>query len=65
MQNEFFKEKLMSEIVPALVAQGVVKPNKYRVVEGATVLERAQKALDLLRQRAVSGERLVWKIPDA
>ena len=55
----------MSEIVPALVAQGVVKPNKYRVVEGATVLERAQKALDLLRQRAVSGERLVWKIPDA
>jgi hypothetical protein len=65
LQNEFFKEKLMSEIVPALVEQGVVKPNKHRVVEGATMLERAQKALDLLRQRAVSGERLVWKIPDA
>jgi hypothetical protein len=34
----------------------------YRVVEGATVLERAQNALDLLRERAVSGERLVWRV---
>ncbi|KAM4059554.1 zinc-binding dehydrogenase [Hirsutella rhossiliensis] len=62
LQNEFFKEMLQPEIVPALLAQGVVEPNRQRVVEGATMLERAQKALDLLRSRTVSGERLVWQV---
>lgn len=64
VQNEFFKDKLQPEIIPALVAQGVIKPNKFRIVQGETALERAQKALDLLRERTVSGERLVWKIAD-
>jgi hypothetical protein len=59
-----FREKLQPEIVPALLAQGVVQPNKQRVVAGNTMLERAQKALDLLRNKAVSGERLVWKVSE-
>jgi hypothetical protein len=54
------REKLQSEIIPALLEEGVVKPMPYRIVDGNTMLERAQKALDLLRNRAVSGERLVW-----
>ncbi|ODA81932.1 hypothetical protein RJ55_00437 [Drechmeria coniospora] len=61
-RNEYFKQKLQSEIIPALLAQKVVEPNRQRVVEGASMVERAQKALALLRSRAVSGERLVWRV---
>lgn len=63
-QNEFFRDHLQPEIVPALLEQGVIKPNKQRVVDGSTLLERAQKALDLLRDRAPSGEKLVWRVAD-
>ncbi|KJZ76533.1 hypothetical protein HIM_03869 [Hirsutella minnesotensis 3608] len=51
-QNEFFQQKLQPEIVPALLAEKVVEPNQQRVVEGATMLERAQGALNLLRSKA-------------
>lgn len=50
--------------MPAMLAGGIVKPNAQRVVEGKTLLERAQKAIDALRQREVSGERLVWRVAD-
>ena len=63
-QNATFKEKLQLEIMPALLASGDVKPNQYRVIEGKTMLERAQKALDTLRSGTVSGERLVWRIAE-
>ncbi|KAK5987354.1 Trans-enoyl reductase lepG-like protein [Cladobotryum mycophilum] len=64
LQNPFLRENLPSDMVPTLLAQGVIKPNKYRIVEGATKLERAQKALALLKSKAVSGERLVWRVSE-
>ncbi|KAG0276263.1 hypothetical protein BGZ96_003394 [Linnemannia gamsii] len=65
LQNEFFKEKLQPEILPALLTQGIIKPNNQRVVEGATLVERAQNALNLLRSKAVSGEKLVYRVSEA
>ncbi|KAG0350635.1 hypothetical protein BGZ54_003709, partial [Gamsiella multidivaricata] len=65
LQNDFFKEKLQPEILPSLLAQGIIKPNNQRVVEGATLVERAQNALTLLRSKAVSGEKLVYKVSEA
>ncbi|KAK4218797.1 chaperonin 10-like protein [Rhypophila decipiens] len=62
--NEFFKYHLQPEIVPALLKSGHVQPNKQRIVEGKTLLERAQNALDLLRERAPSGEKLVWRVAE-
>lgn len=50
--------------MPALLETGIVQPNRQRIVEGASMLERAQKALDLMRERAPSGERLVWRVTD-
>ena len=50
--------------MPTLLSKGVVLPNKQKIVEGATVLERAQKALDMLRRKEASAERLVWKVAD-
>ena len=63
-QNEFFKENLQSVIMPTLLEQGVVKPNKVKIVEGATLLERAQAAMNALRRKEVSGERLVWRVAE-
>lgn len=62
LQNEEFRGRLQSEIVPQAVEMGVVKANEVRVVEGENMLERAQKALDLLRGKEVRGEKLVWRI---
>ena len=62
LQNKLFADKLQSEIMPTALREGWVKPNKVRNVEGKTLLVRAQKAMNLLRDRAVSGERLVWRV---
>lgn len=63
-ENDFFKNHLQPEIMPELLAKGLIQPNKQHIVEGATLLERAEKALALLRQRDVSGEKLVWRIAE-
>ncbi|KPM39032.1 hypothetical protein AK830_g7536 [Neonectria ditissima] len=63
-QNDFFKWHLQPDIIPTLMEAGIIRPNKQRIVEGDTLLERAQKALDLLRDRAPSGERLVWRVAE-
>ncbi|KAK0260443.1 hypothetical protein LTR35_017980 [Friedmanniomyces endolithicus] len=65
LQNELFKEKLQSEIMPTLLAEGIVKPNRYELIEGNTLVERAQNALDKLRSATVSGARLVWRVAEA
>ncbi|RMZ90052.1 hypothetical protein DV736_g2719, partial [Chaetothyriales sp. CBS 134916] len=63
--NAFLAEKLQSEIMPAVIEKGIVKPNEHRLVEGITLLERAEKALSLLRTRGVSGKRLVWRVDES
>jgi hypothetical protein len=50
--------------MPTLLKKGVVKPQQQKIVEGATVLERAQRAMDMLRRKETSMERLVWRISD-
>jgi hypothetical protein len=64
LKNKFFKDHLQPEIVPALLEQGVVKPNPLKIVEGKTLLERAEAALSLLRNQAPSGEKLVWRVAE-
>lgn len=63
-QNEFFRDNLQPVIMPAMLSNGTVEPNKTKIIEGKTLLERAQKALDMLRRKDVSGERLVWRISE-
>ncbi|TLD15159.1 hypothetical protein PspLS_10661 [Pyricularia sp. CBS 133598] len=61
--SDFFREKLASHIMPEVLAQGIVRPQRYRVIEGKTMLERGENALDALRD-GVSGEKLVWRTND-
>ncbi|RAH68488.1 zinc-binding alcohol dehydrogenase family protein [Aspergillus aculeatinus CBS 121060] len=60
--NPFLKDHLLPDIIPALLASGSLDPNKYREIEGASLLQRASTALDVMRTGTVSGERLVWKV---
>ncbi|KAI1743803.1 GroES-like protein [Xylaria scruposa] len=60
-RNELFREKLQTEIMPTLLEQGIVKPNRYRIAEGKTLLERAEKALNAMREGA-SGEKVIWRV---
>ncbi|KAF8850003.1 hypothetical protein BDZ45DRAFT_697120 [Acephala macrosclerotiorum] len=64
LNNELFGEKLQPEIMPTLLAEGIVKSNKYRIIEGKTPKERAQGAINAPRRKEVSGERLVCRISD-
>ena len=55
---------LQTDIMPAMLISGALKPNRIMIVEGDTLLERAEKALDLLRRKVPSGERLVWRVAE-
>jgi NADPH:quinone reductase-like Zn-dependent oxidoreductase len=63
LDNAFHAEHLQPTIMPAMLSMGIIKPNRVRIVDGATMLERAENALALLR-KGVSGERLVWRVAD-
>ena len=64
LQNEFLKEKLQSEIMPKALESGIIEPNNQVIVEGKTLLERAEKAMSMLRKKQVSGGRLVWRVAE-
>ena len=50
--------------MPAMLAGGAVKPSRAILVEAPTLLGRAEKALDMLRRKVPSAERLVWRISE-
>jgi hypothetical protein len=50
--------------MPTMLKQKIVEPNAQRLIEGNSMLERAQAAMDALRRKEASGERLVWRVSD-
>lgn len=48
-----------------MLKEGIVEPNPQKIIEGKTLLERGQRALEALRRKEASGERLVWRVADA
>jgi len=64
MDNKVLAQTLQTEIMPWALETGVVEPNDQVIVEGGTMLERAEKALSMLREKKVSGGRLVWKVAE-
>jgi NADPH:quinone reductase-like Zn-dependent oxidoreductase len=65
LENKFLADKLQPEIMPTLLGNGIVEPNEQVIVEGKTMLERAERALSMLRDKKISGARLVWKVSDS
>jgi hypothetical protein len=63
-QNEFFKHNLQPDIMHTMLKERIIEPNSQRIVEGKTMLERAQAAMDTLRRKEARGERLVWRVAE-
>ncbi|EPQ52945.1 GroES-like protein [Gloeophyllum trabeum ATCC 11539] len=63
-QNPFLKSHLQTEIVPGLLGQGAVKPLRAKVIEGSSSVEALNKAVALLKDGVVSGEKLVVDVMD-
>lgn len=63
-KNELFQYHLQPEIMPEMLAKGYIESNKQRLVEGESLLVRAEKALGLLRDGQVSGEKLIWRVSE-
>lgn len=53
----------MPEIVTGLLASGSLQPNRVRLLETGSFLDRVKEGLDLLRNNKVSGEKIVIKVP--
>ncbi|KAI5853653.1 GroES-like protein [Durotheca rogersii] len=62
-KNEFFRDRLLPEIMPQLLAEGHLVPLPFQVVEGRDLLERATNALNLVR-KGVSGKKLIWRVSE-
>lgn len=47
-----------------MLKERIIEPQKQKIVDGVTLLERAQKAMNMLREKQASMERLVWRISE-
>jgi NADPH:quinone reductase-like Zn-dependent oxidoreductase len=62
--NKFLFKELQANIMPAALVSKIVEPNEQVIVEGKTLLERAEKAMHILKTKGVSGARLVWRVAE-
>ncbi|KAH8824120.1 chaperonin 10-like protein [Flagelloscypha sp. PMI_526] len=62
-EDKFMRENLMPKILPELLEKGLLLPNRVKLIDEGTWLERANFALDLFRHNQVSGEKVVVKTP--
>lgn len=59
LQNLEMGATLQPKVLPAWLKRGALQPSPYKVVEGATQLERMAEALSLLREGKARGEKLL------
>lgn len=52
----------MPKILPSLLDQGLILPNRMHLLDQGTLKDRAQTGLDLLRNNKLSGEKIIVKI---
>ncbi|KAF4467482.1 NAD(P)-binding [Fusarium albosuccineum] len=64
VQDKFLEEHLQPTIMADMVGRGVIKPGEYSIAEGETLLERAQKALDMVRIGGIDGKQAVWRVSE-
>ncbi|KAF8872003.1 hypothetical protein BD779DRAFT_1679993 [Infundibulicybe gibba] len=63
-QDTYLRENLMPKVLPELLELEIIEPNRVRLLDGdvAGLKDRAEAALDMLRNNRVSGEKLVLAI---
>ena len=52
----------MPIVLPKFLEEGLIKPNRFKLLDHGDLLTRTKDGLDLYRQNKISGEKLVVKI---
>ncbi|KAG2136526.1 chaperonin 10-like protein, partial [Suillus bovinus] len=58
-QNEYLRDNLMPKILPQLLEEGIIRPNRVRLFDQGSLQDRCQEALDVVRNGQVSGEKVI------
>jgi hypothetical protein len=61
-QNEYQRINLMPKILPQLLQDGYIKPNRVRLYEQGSLQDRVAAGLQVLRTNQVSGEKVVIRV---
>jgi NADPH:quinone reductase-like Zn-dependent oxidoreductase len=56
------RDKLMPQILPALLEAGHIKPARVRLMDKGSLKEQVGTGLELLRENKISGEKVVVKV---
>lgn len=52
----------MPVILPELLEKGLIEPTRYRTMDQGSLQQRAERALELLRNNKISGEKVIVKM---
>ena len=55
---------MVPKVLPELLQKGLIKPNRFRLLDQGKLLDRTEEAIDLFRQQKISGEKLIIGIQD-
>lgn len=61
-QNEYLRDNLMPKILPRLLEEAIIQPNRVRLFDQGSLQDRCQEALDVVRNRQVNGEKAIVKV---
>ncbi|KAH7922794.1 GroES-like protein [Leucogyrophana mollusca] len=60
--NEYMRDNLMLKILPFLLDEGIIKPNRVHLFDQGSLKERVEAALGFVHSGKVSGEKAIVKI---
>ncbi|KAG2358805.1 hypothetical protein BDR07DRAFT_1293983, partial [Suillus spraguei] len=61
-QNEYLRDNLMPKILPRLLEEGIIQPNRVRLFEQGLLQDRSQEVLGVVWSGPVNGEKAVVKV---
>lgn len=61
-QNEYLRDNLMPKILPRLLKEAIIQPNRVRLFDQGSLQDRCQEALNVVRNGQVKGEKVVVKV---
>ncbi|KAG1793981.1 chaperonin 10-like protein [Suillus plorans] len=61
-QNEYLRDNLMPKILPRLLEEGIIQPNRVRLFDQGSLQDRCQDAFNVVRNGQVNGEKVIVKV---
>jgi threonine dehydrogenase-like Zn-dependent dehydrogenase len=61
-QNEYLRDNLMPKILPRLLEEAIIQPNRVRLFDQGSLQDRCQEALDIVRNGQVNGKKVIVKV---